>query len=93
MSLCFKRFRALQPSSSICTPIGSPDALLGLKAVGADIELRSDWEASGMGDVHERRLNGTVVSMTLALKTVVDSMWPDVPPNDPDYGYYSDTPL
>jgi hypothetical protein len=86
-------FKHLHTYETSYYELGSPGALLGLKAVGADIELRSDWEASGMGDVHARRLNGTVVSMTLALKTVVDSMWPDVLPNDPDYAYYSDTPL
>jgi hypothetical protein len=70
--------------------IGWPGALWGLKAVGADVELRSDWEAVVMGDVLARRRDGTVVSMTTALKAVICSMWPDVLPNDVDYAYYSD---
>ncbi len=67
--------------------IGSPGALWGLKPVGADIELRSDWEAASKGDVLARRRDGTVVSMTTALQAVVCSMWPDVLPNDADHVY------
>jgi hypothetical protein len=70
--------------------IGSPGALWGLKTVGADIELRSNWEAVSMGDVLVRRRDGTVVSMTAALQAVVCSMWPDLLPNDVDYAYYTD---
>lgn len=83
-------FKHLHTYETSYYELGSPGALYGLKAVGADIELRSDWETSGTGDVLARRLDGTVVSMTLALKAVVDSMWPDVLANDPDYVYCSE---
>jgi hypothetical protein len=73
--------------------IGSPGALWGLATVGADIDLRSDWELVSMGDVLARRKDGTVVSMTAALNAVVYSMWPDVLPDDVDLEYYPDSAM
>jgi hypothetical protein len=70
--------------------IGSPGALWGLTAIGADVALRSAWEALTRGDVFARRKDGTIVSMTEALNAVVYSIWPDVLPNDVDYAYYTD---
>jgi hypothetical protein len=58
--------------------VGSPGALWALNAIGAEVELQSDWEDVALGDVVVRRLDGTIVSMTKALQAVVDSMWPAV---------------
>jgi hypothetical protein len=56
--------------------VGSPGALWALKAIGAEVELQSDWDETA--DVLVRRRDGTIVSMTKALQAVVSEMWPEV---------------
>ena len=86
-------FKHLHTFETSYYEIGSPGALWGLRTVGADVELHSDW-TSAMGDVLARRLDGTVVSMTTALQAVVCQMWPTVLPDYVDNTYYpNDHPL
>jgi hypothetical protein len=60
--------------------IGSPGALSGLKLANAGFEANADWSEDGTGDVMVKRRNGTVASLTQALKAVVLSLWPSVLP-------------
>jgi hypothetical protein len=61
--------------------VGSPGAVWGVSIPNEEIELESEWRGSE-ADVLVKRRDGTTVSLTLALRKVVDEMWPGVLPNE-----------
>ncbi|ESY30025.1 hypothetical protein X749_14355 [Mesorhizobium sp. LNJC391B00] len=64
--------------------VGTPGALWGVKIPGEDIEIETDFQGDDKGDVLVRRRDGSVVSLTTALRRVVVEMWPTFLPIEDD---------
>lgn len=61
--------------------VGSPSAVWGVSVPGQDVELHSKW-VTDQSDVFVKRIDGTEVSLSTALKKVVYEMWPSFLPDE-----------